>query len=159
MLAGAGVPVVDVAEITGLPAVLGHRVVTLAPQIHGGLMATEKMRRELDALGWPWIDLLCVDFYPLREAIRVPGATIASVLEKTDIGGPAMVRSAVKGGRIVIVDPADRQKVTAALSKRGSISEWLRRELCAKAERVVANYCAASAAFHESVVKADNAFP
>lgn len=88
VLKEAGIPVTDVTEISGLPAILGHRVVTLVPQIHGGLLATEDMRPELEALGYPWIDLCCVDFYPLLDAIDDPKASEQSVIDKTDIGGP-----------------------------------------------------------------------
>ncbi|KKS45319.1 MAG: IMP cyclohydrolase / Phosphoribosylaminoimidazolecarboxamide formyltransferase, partial [Parcubacteria group bacterium GW2011_GWA2_42_18] len=73
VLKKAGIPVTDVAEISGLPAVLGHRLVTIVPQIHGGLLATKEQRAELEELGYPWIDLACVDFYPLIEEIRRPG--------------------------------------------------------------------------------------
>jgi len=148
VLKEAGLSVTDVAEITGLPAVLGHRVVTLAPQVHGGLLATEELRPELEALGWPWIDLCCVDFYPLKEAVEEDGATEASVLEKTDIGGPTMVRSAAKGRRIVVVDPYDRQLVLdwirAGMPNRAEQIRWL----AAKAEASIADYCLESARFH-----------
>ena len=106
-----GIPVTDVASISGLPACLGHRVVTLVPHIHGGLLATEEMREELLKLGFPWIDLCCVDLYPLKKEIDSTDATRESVIAQTDIGGPTMLRSAAKGRRIVISDPADRLPV------------------------------------------------
>jgi len=143
-----GLPVTDVAEISGLPAVLGHRVVTLVPQIHGGLLATEDQRQELDELGYPWIDLCCVDFYPLKQAIEDPNATEMSVIEKTDIGGPTMVRSAAKGRRVVVVDPADRARVLEWI-KAGKPNEAVfKRQLAAKAEGIVADYCLQAACFH-----------
>ncbi|MDD5438430.1 MAG: bifunctional phosphoribosylaminoimidazolecarboxamide formyltransferase/IMP cyclohydrolase, partial [Patescibacteria group bacterium] len=86
LLAG-GVKTRDVAELSGRGAILGHRVVTLMPEVHGGLLAVPAMLDELNALGFPWIDLVCVDLYPLKEAVSKPDATLASVLEKTDIGG------------------------------------------------------------------------
>lgn len=148
VLGEAGLPVTDVAEISGLAAVLGHRVVTLVPQIHGGLLATEEQREELDELGWPWIDLCCVDFYPLRDAIADPKATEESVIEKTDIGGPTMVRSAAKGRRTVIVDPADRKPVLEWIKAGQPNPAEFKRKLAAKAEGVVADYCLQAAHFH-----------
>lgn len=149
-LKDAGVPVTDVAEISGLPPVLDHRVVTLVPAIHGGLLATEEMLPELEQYGWPWINLCCVDFYPLKNAVENPSATETSVINETDIGGPAMARSAAQGRRVVIVDPADRQTVLDWM-KNGYQNEALfRRTLAAKAEAIVADYCLTSAIFHSA---------
>ncbi len=144
----AGVSVTDVAEISGLPAVLGHRVVTLVPHIHGGLLATEDQREELDELGYPWIDLCCVDFYPLKDAVEDPEATEESVIEKTDIGGPTMVRSAAKGRRIVVVDPSDRERVLSWIELGQPNPNDFKRRLAAKAEGIVADYCLEAAKFH-----------
>lgn len=149
-LSEAGLPVTDVAEISGLPAVLGHRVVTLVPHIHGGLLATEDQREELNELGYPWIDLCCVDFYPLRDAIADPTATEESVIEKTDIGGPTMVRSAAKGRRIVVVDPADRTRVLEWIKSGQPDPDKFKRKLAAKAEGIVADYCLQAARFHSN---------
>jgi phosphoribosylaminoimidazolecarboxamide formyltransferase/IMP cyclohydrolase len=146
----AGLHVTDVAEISGLPAILGHRVVTLVPHIHGGLLATEDQREELNDLGYPWIDLCCVDFYPLRNAIADPKATEKSVIEKTDIGGPTMVRSAAKGRRIVVVDPADRTRVLEWIKSGQPDSDQFKRQLAAKAEGIVADYCLQAAIFHSN---------
>ncbi|KAA0206005.1 hypothetical protein EDM68_04000 [Candidatus Uhrbacteria bacterium] len=148
VLREAGLAVTDVAEISGLPAILGHRVVTLVPQIHGGLLASEDMRAELDELGYPWIDLCCLDLYPLHAAIADPNATRASVIDKTDIGGPTMLRSAAKGRRIVICDPDDRMKVIAWLKEGKPDEDAFITKLCAKVEGVIADYCLASARFH-----------
>lgn len=148
VLREAQIQVTDVAELTGLPAVLGHRVVTLAPQIHGGLLATEAQEEELRQLGWPWIDLACVDLYPLKEETRREGATQASVIEMTDIGGPTMIRSAAKGRRIVIADPGDRARVIEWLKKGQPNGVEFRNALAAKAEAIIAAYCLESACFH-----------
>lgn len=112
-LQAAGIEVTDVATLSGFGPVLDHRVVTLAPQIHGGLLATPEMRAELDLLGWPKFDLLYVNFYPLEKAMTAPGATLESCIASTDIGGPTMVRSAVKGGDVIVmVLPYQMQLVT-----------------------------------------------
>lgn len=147
----AGLPAKDIAELVGGGAILGHRVVTLSRQIHAGLLATESQndRQELADLGIPFIDLACVDLYPLKDAIDNAGAAGAkSVLEKTDIGGPAMLRSAAKGRRIVICDPADRTKVLDWLKAGRPDKENFITALAAKAEFVAANYGLLSAAYH-----------
>jgi len=143
----AGVPVTDVAEMVGEP-ILGHRVVTLSREIHAGLLATSSAedQAELDRLGIIRIDLVCVDLYPLLEEIGRPGSTPDSVLNKTDIGGPALLRSAAKGQRIVICDPLDRERVIAALLADG-VEQELLIELCAKAEFTVAQYALVSAEY------------
>ncbi len=146
----ADLPVTDIAEISGVSAILGDRVKTLVPHVHGGLLATEGHREELNELVYPWIDLLCVDFYPLEKEIRRAGATRESVIEETDIGGPAMARSAAKGRRIVIVDPADRSMVLRWLESGEPNDERFRDLLAAKAEAVVAAYCLKSASYHSS---------
>src|SRR3990167_840559 len=85
-LTAAGVPVTDLTEITGMPPILGHRVLTLHPKIHGGLLALDKPEHiaELEKYGIPWIDLVCIDLYPLENEVKNPNATRESVIEKTD---------------------------------------------------------------------------
>ncbi|MEX1997845.1 MAG: hypothetical protein WEA04_04195 [Candidatus Andersenbacteria bacterium] len=148
-LAEADIPVKDIAGIVG-PPILGHRVVTLSREIHAGLLAQNTLedRRELKHLGILWIDLVCIDLYPLEQEIAKEGATPQSVLEKTDIGGPALLRSAAKGRRIVICDPADRQNVITWLQRGQPHKEATITAFAAKAEATVAAYCLASAAFH-----------
>lgn len=144
----ANLPITNVAKLTGREPILKHRVVTLSGEVHGGLLATEDMLAELESLGLPWIDLCCVDFYPIEEEIARPGATRDSVLEKTDIGGPAMVRSGAKGRRIVICDPQDRTRTIEWLDAGRPDDDAFINGLCAKAEGRVANYGLASASFH-----------
>jgi phosphoribosylaminoimidazolecarboxamide formyltransferase/IMP cyclohydrolase len=150
-LAEQGVKVRDVAELVGGKAILGHRVVTLSREIHAGLMARKGNKgdmEELGRLGIPFIDLVCVDLYPLKEAIAKPDANYESVIESTDVGGPTLLRSAAKGGRIVICDPEDRVRVIGEMRETGEIGEGKRIELAAKAEYVVARYCLESTKFH-----------
>jgi phosphoribosylaminoimidazolecarboxamide formyltransferase/IMP cyclohydrolase len=149
-LTGAGVPVKDVAELVGGGAILGHRVVTLSREVHAGLLATTSDAdiNELEALGIPFIGLACVDLYPLEDEIANPKSNTASVIEKTDIGGPTMIRSAAKGRRIVVADPSDRQAVLDWLKGGEEESEAFVNALAAKAEFIVANYCLASARYH-----------
>jgi phosphoribosylaminoimidazolecarboxamide formyltransferase/IMP cyclohydrolase len=149
-LMDAGVPVTDAAEVTGMPAILSHRVVTLHPKIHGGLLAqdTPEHNAEMEKYGIPWIDLVCVDLYPLEDEIKNPNATRESVIEKTDIGGPTMLRSAAKGGRIVVACPADRAKVIEWLKAGEPDREDFKNDLRAKTEIIISRYCLLSGEYH-----------
>lgn len=144
----AGIVVKDTAEVAGGGAILGHKVVTLSREIHAGLLASEDERGQLEAMGIPWIDMVCIDMYPLTDEIAKEGATRDTVRDKTDIGGPTMLRSAAKGRRIVICDPADRMRVIGWLKNdRPAEAEFI-TDLVAKAEFTVANYVMASAEYH-----------
>jgi phosphoribosylaminoimidazolecarboxamide formyltransferase/IMP cyclohydrolase len=156
-LSSAGIEVTDVASLVGGGAILGHRVVTLSREIHAGLLARDvkEDREELERLHIPWIDLVCVDLYPLEQEIgklgnREIGSAEArdAVIEKTDIGGPAMLRSAAKGRRIVVVEANDREKVIQWLKNGEPDKEKFISSLAAKAEAVVADYCLVSARYH-----------
>ncbi len=163
-LSAGGIEVTDVATMVGGGPILGHRVVTLSREIHAGLLArdTKEDRSELERLKIPWIDLVYVDLYPLQSAIEeVTSASkelpptpslekrgSEAILEKTDIGGPTMLRSAAKGRRIVIADTADRFKVIEWLKFGEPDKENFISSLAAKAEMVVANYALASARYH-----------
>ena len=137
----------DIAEFVGEP-ILGHRVVTLSREIHAALLSrdTEEDNRELERIGIPRIDLVCVDLYPLEETIKA-GGTYEEVIEKTDIGGPTMLRSAAKGGRIVISCAEDRAKVFSWLKKGEPDGANFRRWLAGKAEVAVSEYCDISARY------------
>lgn len=151
VLDAKGIPVKDVAELVGGGAILGHRVVTLSREVHAGLLADPNKPEdleELEKLGIPFIDMVRCDFYPIKEAIDQNDATIASVIEKTDIGGPCMVRSAAKGGRIVVCRKEDMNWVLRELEANGDISSEYRQYLRATAEREVTEYTSASANFH-----------
>lgn len=144
----AGVPVADVAELVGGGAILGHRVVTLSREIHSGLLAdlnNEADLAELESLGIPLIDLVAVDMYPLEEEINSPDATAESVREKTDIGGPTMLRAAAKGQRIVLSAPEQREVVLQWLKDGMPDEEAFRAELAARAEYECARYIMLSA--------------
>lgn len=147
----AGVGVVDVAEHTGAPEILGGRVKTLHPKIHGGLLGRRGdagHAAEMEAHGIGGIDLLCVSLYPF-EATVAEGADEAACIENIDIGGPAMIRSAAKNheGVAVLVDPADYAGVIGELEAGGEVSWGTRRRLAAKAFARTAAYDAAVAAW------------
>ena len=143
-----GVEVTDIATIVGEP-ILGHRVVTLSREIHAGLMSRnlDEDLKELDQLGIPRFELLCVDMYPLRAEVKRPGSSRESIIEKTDIGGPAMIRAAAKGDRIVICDPRHRHMVLQFLRSGVELTQLtgLKESLAAFAEFTVADYCLTSA--------------
>jgi len=149
-LVEAGLNVRDVASLVGSKTILGHRVVTLSREIHAALLARDinEDQQELKRLNIPWIDLVCVDIYPLQAEIDNPDNTVESVIEKTDIGGPTLLRSAAKGRRIVIADSADRQHVINWLKKGQPNKEQGIAKLVAKAEAIVADYCLCSAQYH-----------
>lgn len=149
-LRDAGITVVDVTEIIGMPPILDHRVATLHPKIHGALLALKITLHdeEREKYGIPWIDLVCCDFYPLENETRNPDATTKSVIEKTDIGGPTMVRSGAKGGRIVICDSNDRQPVVDWLEQGMPDHDVFVGALFAKAEWTISHYCGVSADYH-----------
>ncbi|MFA6257030.1 MAG: hypothetical protein WCT29_03400 [Candidatus Paceibacterota bacterium] len=151
-LSEAGLPVTDVAEITGMPPILSHRVLTLNPKIHGGLLAldTPEHRVELEKYGIPWIDLVCVDLYPLEEETKNPNATRESVIEKTDIGGPTMLRASAKGRRITVCDVSDRALVVKWLKDGEENREEFLNNLAAKAEMIIARYGAISGEYHSA---------
>lgn len=137
-LAAAGIAVTDVAEITGVPPILDHRVVTLHPKVHGAILADPDdpgHRNDMAGHGIGTIDLVVVGLYPF--ASRPSTAMI-------DIGGPALVRAAAKNHvRVgVVVDPADREMVLEAL-RGGTWDVELRRHLAHKAFRITSAHDAA----------------
>lgn len=143
-----GLSVEDVAILVKGEPILGDRVKTLSREVHAGLIAknTPEHRAELERLGIPWIDLLCVDFYQLEKAIE-SGATEDAIIEATDIGGPAMIRSAAKGRRIIIPTPEDRQPTLDWLKDGEPDAERFRKQRAARGEYIVARYALASARY------------
>ncbi|MEM7706119.1 MAG: bifunctional phosphoribosylaminoimidazolecarboxamide formyltransferase/IMP cyclohydrolase [Pseudomonadota bacterium] len=146
-LADAGIPVTQVGDHTGFPEIMGGRVKTLHPKIHGGILG----RREQDAqvmadMEIDPIDVVVVNLYPF-EATIAAGADYAEAVEQIDIGGPAMVRAAAKNHAAVsiVVDPADYGDVVTELKEHGATSETLRRRLAATAYAHTAAYDSAIA--------------
>ena len=149
------IPCRDVTEIVG-PPILRHRVVTLSREIHAGLLAeTAEDSEELKRLGITPIDLVYSTLYPLEQTVVDSKSTPADVIEKTDMGGPALHRSAAKGRRLIITNAAQIDEVEKFI-KAGepkSDREKLVTKLAAAAERRVANYVTASADYWEKQVK------
>ncbi|MGH2680891.1 MAG: bifunctional phosphoribosylaminoimidazolecarboxamide formyltransferase/IMP cyclohydrolase [Actinomycetota bacterium] len=148
-LRDAGLEVTPVEDVTGFPEMLDGRVKTLHPRIHGGLLADRRKPAHLEQLaehGIEPFDLLVVNLYPFRET-AASGAGSDEVIEKIDIGGPAMVRAAAKnfGSVGVVVDPSRYGTVLEELGERGGLSLATRRELAAAAFAHTASYDAAVA--------------
>ena len=137
------VPVTEVAEYTNSPEILGGRVKTLHPAIHGGLLArpTEEDHGQLLNLGWDYIDLVAVNLYPFEETIARADVTYADAIENIDIGGVTLIRAAAKNHeRVTLVcDPADYQTVLDEL-RRGEISAKTRTKLAIKGFASTAHY-------------------
>jgi len=152
-LSEAGLPVVSVSSITGYPEILGGRVKTLHPLIHGGLLARRTDPEDLAQLkehGGSPIDLVVVNLYPFSEATADPSTTDATAIENIDIGGPTMIRAAAKNFffTAVITSPSDYDKVIGEMENNsGSISMKTRRELAHRAFQHTASYDAAIDAY------------
>ena len=111
LLRANNIAVTDVADYTKSPEILGGRVKTLHPAIHGGLLArpTDEDHEQLLGLGWGYIDLVAVNLYPFEETIAKPDVTYGDAIENIDIGGVTLIRAAAKNHeRVTLVcDPAD----------------------------------------------------
>ena len=143
-LSAAGIPVTDVSEHTQFPEIMGGRVKTLHPKVHGGILGRadiddEVMREHsIDA-----IDLVVVNLYPFAQTIAKPDCTLDLAIENIDIGGPAMLRAAAKNhARVgVVVDPTDYPQLLADLkSNDGCLSHETRFKLARKAFSHTAEY-------------------
>lgn len=150
-LSAAGLRVTEVASYTGSPEILGGRVKTLHPAIHGGILSrgSEADQNELAARGWREIDLVVANLYPFEKTVARPGASEADCIEDIDIGGVALLRAAAKNhARVtVLCDPADYETVATRLDSPGAFPAELRRGLAAKAFALCARYDSAIAAW------------
>ncbi len=145
----AGIEVKDIAELVGGQAILGHRVVTLSRELAAGLLADKDRPEditELTKLNIPLIDLVCVDMYPLEAAIA-EGSNDSGIIEKTDIGGPTLLRAAAKGQRIVLSHANQRQPVLDWLKAGKPDEVRFLKDLAARAEYEVAHYVLTSAQY------------
>ena len=148
----AGVPVTDVAELTGIPAILGHRVVTLHPKIHGGILADPTDAEhiaDMEHHGIEPIDLVVVNLYPFSS-----DPSIGLI----DIGGPAMVRAAAKNHAHVgvVVDPADYERVLEDVRADGALGDPIRRRLARTAFAHTAAYDAAIVTWFDETADASD---
>ena len=145
--------VTEVADYTQSPEILGGRVKTLHPAVHGGLLArpTEGDHQQLLDLGWDYIDLVAVNLYPFEETVAKPHVTYADAIENIDIGGVTLIRAAAKNHeRVTLVcDPADYSAVLEEL-RSGEISRNTRTKLAIKGFASTAHY---DSAIHDYLKK------
>lgn len=137
-LADAGLPVVNVSEVTGFPQMMDGRVKTLHPKIHGGILARRSNAEDLHAAdlhGIGLIDVVCVNLYPFVATAAKPGIRFDDLIEQIDIGGPSLVRAAAKNFRdvLVVVSPADYPLVLDALDREHGPAPAFRFELARRA--------------------------
>ncbi len=140
-----GLPVTDVAAVTGSPEMLDGRVKTLHPRVHAGLLADRRLedhRVQLIEAGIAPFELVVVNLYPFAAALERPGITIDELVEEIDIGGPSMVRAAAKNHAnvAIVTSPARYDDVLAALDTADGLDDRFRRELAVEAFAHTAAY-------------------
>ena len=150
-LRDAGLPVTDVAAVTGFPEMLDGRIKTLHPRVHGGILADRRLadhRQQLLAAAIAPFELVVVNLYPFAAAAERPGISFDELVEEIDIGGPSMVRAAAKNhASVAIVTSPDRYAaILSAIAEEGSIPAGLRAALAVEAFRHTAAYDARIAA-------------
>jgi phosphoribosylaminoimidazolecarboxamide formyltransferase/IMP cyclohydrolase len=140
----AGLTVQAVSDVTGSPEILGGRVKTLHPAIHGGILSrrTTGDEDQLERLGWSEIDLVAVNLYPFEKTAANPDASLEEIIEQIDIGGVALLRAAAKNFShvVVVCDPADYGAVAAEIEAQPQVSLETRRRLAVKAFTTTAAY-------------------
>ncbi len=157
-LLAAGLPVTKVADYTGSPEILGGRVKTLHPRIHGGILARRDLPEDvadLEQQNIRPIDLVVVNLYPFEQTIAKPGVSLAEAVEQIDIGGPAMVRASAKNFAhlTILCNPEQYSAYLAELRQQGEISLAFRQRCALAAFRHTAAYDRAISAYLESVTE------
>ena len=145
-----GLPVMDVAEVTDAPEILGGRVKTLHPVIHGGILARDldSDQADLAAQDIQMIDMVICNLYPFNETIAQPGVTLAEAIEQIDIGGVALLRAAAKNfARVVVVCETADYLLTLAALQNNTLDESYRRQLAIKAFAHTRDYDTAITAY------------
>jgi phosphoribosylaminoimidazolecarboxamide formyltransferase / IMP cyclohydrolase len=159
-LAQNGVKVQEVSDYTGFPEILGGRVKTLHPKVHGGILYrrdNEDDLRTVADLGLKRIDLVAIDLYPFEEVIKKKDVALSEAVENIDIGGPALIRSAAKNypNVTIIVDPSDYSGILQELKEKGGISDKTRFNLMKKAFRRTARYDSTIETFFDNLAEHD----
>ena len=155
VLRAEGLQVEDVAAVSGSPEMLGGRVKTLHPAIHGALLCRpERDAADIEEHGIRPIALAVINLYPFVETASRPGVERAEVIEQIDVGGPAMIRAAAKNHERVgvVVDPADYEAIASELEADGELGASTRRRLAVKAFDHTARYDRAICEWLESRV-------
>lgn len=144
VLDDAGVKTIGISDVTGFPEILGGRVKTLHPNVHGGLLAVRDSKSHQEQMkenNIDYIDLVCVNLYAFRKTVE-NGCAFEDAIENIDIGGPSMLRSAAKNHKYVTVvtDAADYDLVLNEIKENGDTSYETRLRLAAKVFRTTAQY-------------------
>ncbi len=151
MLKADGLTVVEVAEMTGAPEILGGRVKTLHPAVHGGILAQdiERDHSDLAAQGIDMIDLVVCNLYPFEDTIAAPDVTVAAAIEQIDIGGVTLLRAAAKNFKrvAVVCDTNDYDAIINQLRADGSVDAATRQKLAVKAFAHTRDYDTAITAY------------
>ena len=152
VLKEAGIPVINISDVTGFPECLDGRVKTLHPNIHAGLLAMRsnpEHMKQVEELNVELIDMVVVNIYPFKETIMKPDVTLADAIENIDIGGPTMLRAAAKNYQdvSVVIDPTDYEQVLSEIKETGAVSVKTNFYLAAKVfnhtayyDTMIANY-------------------
>jgi phosphoribosylaminoimidazolecarboxamide formyltransferase / IMP cyclohydrolase len=146
LLVENNISVTKVSDVTGFPEILGGRVKTLHPFIHGGILAKRDKAEHMDELSGHKIapiDIVVVNLYPFEKTVADPNVTLATAVENIDIGGPTMIRAAAKNfkGVAVVTSPDQYDKLTAELEENdGKISLELRQQLSLAAFKRTSQY-------------------
>ena len=140
-----GVQTFDVSDLTGFPEMMGGRVKTLHPKIHGGILAKRSQKEHMEQaqdMGISMIDLVAVNLYPFEEVIKNPNCSMEEAIENIDIGGPTLLRAAAKNYQnvVVISNPERYPEVTNEISETGDVSEKTREKLALEAFSYLTHY-------------------
>ncbi len=157
-LSKVGVKYQEVSDYTGSPEMLGGRVKTLHPKIHGGLLFKRNdpaQSEEAEKYGIYPIDLVAVNLYPFEATVAKPDVSMDVATENIDIGGPTMIRSSAKNFKsvVVITDPADYELIIQEMNQQGGISIKTRHRLAAKAFEHTSRYDNAITNFLQSRIE------
>jgi phosphoribosylaminoimidazolecarboxamide formyltransferase / IMP cyclohydrolase len=160
ILRDAGIEVTDVSEVTGCPEMMGGRVKTLHPRIHGGLLClreSQEQMAEAEREDISLIDMVAVNLYPFEITVSKAEVELEEAIENIDIGGPTLLRSAAKNYRSVTVlsDPADYGHILKELRSSGIVSDSTRAALAVKAFRHTADYDAAIDTYLSNALKGE----
>lgn len=152
VLKEAGIPVINISDVTGFQECLDGRVKTLHPNIHAGLLAMRsnpEHMKQVEELNVELIDMVVVNLYPFKQTIMKPDVTLADAIENIDIGGPTMLRAAAKNYQdvSVVIDPTDYEQVLSEIKETGAVSVKTNFYLAAKVfnhtayyDTMIANY-------------------
>ncbi|KAJ3387024.1 bifunctional phosphoribosylaminoimidazolecarboxamide formyltransferase/IMP cyclohydrolase [Lobulomyces angularis] len=154
------IPVLDVSDITKAPEMLGGRVKTLHPAVHGGILATESAsdKKDMEDRGYDFIDFVICNLYPFKKTIAKSDVSIAEAVEEIDIGGVTLLRAAAKNhSRVTILsDPADYKSVLKEFKdNNGTVSEATRKNLALKAFSMTSDYDVAISNFFRAKYAGD----